>query len=148
MRACTFFGHRDCPETMRQKLSDVVERLIIEERVSVFYIGTHGNFDKMAYSVLSQLAQRYIIDVYVVLAHLRRATGSRVFDMRKTVYPEGLETVPRRFAIVKRNQYMIEKSDFVICYVNDNVTNAFKFVSRAKRKGLRIFNIGNYIFDE
>ena len=35
----------------------------------------------------------------------------------ETIYPEGLEYTPRRFAISKRTQWMVQQSDYVIAYV-------------------------------
>ena len=57
-----------------------------------------------------------------------------------TIYPEGLETVPRRFAIIKRNEWMIEHSDTVITYVRHS-GGAETFSSLAKRKGKRVIEV-------
>ena len=35
----------------------------------------------------------------------------------ETVYPEGLETVPKRFAIFRRNDRMLKQADVVVVYV-------------------------------
>lgn len=148
MRACTFFGHSDCSEVIRPRLMDNIEKLIVREGVSLFYVGTHGGFDRIAYSVLCELEKKYDIKVQVVLAYMHNGNKERYYDIGKSVFPEGQETVPYRYAIIYRNQYMIEKSDFVICFVNDCVTNSHKFVLRAMQKGLKVINIGNYIFQE
>lgn len=58
MSACTFFGHRDCPSSIRGVLSAEIERLITEKDVDTFYVGTQGNFDRMAYAALVELHKR------------------------------------------------------------------------------------------
>ena len=42
MKACSFFGHRDTPQTeeLKQKVRETVERLIVEEGVDTFLFGS------------------------------------------------------------------------------------------------------------
>ena len=58
-----------------------------------------------------------------------------------TLYPEGLETVPKKFAINKRNEWMILNSDISICYVYKTTGGAAKFKGKAEKKGLRIISL-------
>ena len=46
-KACTFFGHRDCPETIKPKIRTAVINLIENHGVTMFYVGNQGNFDRM-----------------------------------------------------------------------------------------------------
>ena len=48
MRACTFFGHQNTPDSIRPKLKQAIEELIVNQDVSMFYVGNHGQFDTMA----------------------------------------------------------------------------------------------------
>lgn len=50
-----------------------------------------------------------------------------------TLYPE-IEKVPPKFAIIKRNEWMIDKSDFLIAYVEHNWGGAYRTLEYAKRK--------------
>lgn len=52
MAACTFFGHRDCPDTIKEKLREALTDLIEHHGVNLFYVGNQGNFDAIARSVL------------------------------------------------------------------------------------------------
>ena len=47
MSACTFFGHRDCPETIRPALRRLLVDLIENRNVDMFYVGNQGGFDYM-----------------------------------------------------------------------------------------------------
>ncbi len=58
---CTFFGHADAPESCETELIRVIEGLIEKNGVDTFYVGNHGNFDKMAYKVLQGLSRLYTI---------------------------------------------------------------------------------------
>ena len=56
------------------------------------------------------------------------------------VYPP-LEQVPLKFAISKRNEWMISQSDFVIAYVEHSFGGAYQGLHYARQKGKRIVNL-------
>lgn len=63
-----------------------------------------------------------------------------LFD--STLYPS-IERTPRHFAIVKRNEWMINNADFLIAYVVYNWGGAYKTFEYAKRKKhTSVINIG------
>ena len=45
MSACTFFGHHDCPSSIKEKLRDTLIDLIEHHAVDMFYVGQQGAFD-------------------------------------------------------------------------------------------------------
>ena len=139
---CTFFGHRDAPSKMEGTIRETIERLI-SEGVTCFYVGNNGNFDSMVHRQLKQLREKYPhIRYYVVLAYM--PTEKYEFDTTdygETIYPEGLESVPPRFAINKRNQWMVEKADIVVTYVKYSTGGAAQAKKIAERKGKAIINI-------
>ena len=55
--------------------------------------------------------------------------------------PKDLEKVPLRFAITERNKWMIKNSDYLVCYVNNPLSNANKFKEFAIKKGKHIINL-------
>ena len=44
-KACTFFGHRDCPSSIKAKLREALVDLIENHAVDMFYVGQQGAFD-------------------------------------------------------------------------------------------------------
>ena len=62
-----------------------------------------------------------------------------------TYYPPGLESVPRRCAIVRANQFMIKNVDYLICYDKGYVGNTRELVEFAmrweKQGSLRVENL-------
>ena len=139
---CTFFGHRDAPSRREGKIRETIERLI-SEGVTCFYVGNNGNFDSMVHRQLKQLSGEYPhIKYYVVLAYMPTEQSEfDVTDYTETIYPEGLESVPPRFAISKRNQWMVEKSDIVVTYVKYSTGGAAQAKKLAERKGKRVINL-------
>ena len=107
-RTCCFFEHREVTHDIRQKLTETIENLIIAEKVDNFYVGNQGQFDIMVYTVLSELKSKYPhIKYTVVLAYMHdRQTAEKYGN--NTLYPDGLEFVPKRFAISRRNEWMIK----------------------------------------
>ncbi len=139
MSACTFFGHRECYGLDEGVLYTTIEGLI-HQGVDTFYVGNQGGFDGMVYCCLKQLRKVYPnIWVSVVLAYLptEQREGE---DFSDTMYPE-IEGHPK-FAIERRNRWMIDHSDYCICYITYTWGGAYKFVKQAKSRGLRVINIG------
>ena len=140
---CTFFGHSNTPPSVEALLEDKIVNLIESRGVSKFYVGNHGGFDYIVLSVLKRIKAKYKhIKYYVVLAYLpTRLKEFDTTDYTDTIYPEGLEDVPYKFAISKRNEWMIEQSDFVIAYVNRSFGGAYTYYKKAKNKGKEVINI-------
>ena len=142
MAKCTFFGHRDSPSSIRGVLSAEIERLINEKDVNTFYVGTQGNFDRMAYSVLAELRKRYQhIKVYRVLAYMPKPDDTGTVD---TIVPEGIETAHPRYAIVSRNNWMIDRSDYIVAYITHPTGGAYQAVERAKRRNRSIISLKSF----
>lgn len=138
----TFFGHRDCSETIRPQLQQALEDLI-SEGADYFYVGSQGRFDKMMISLLSQLKAIYPqVEYAVVLAYLPGiGKAETVTPKYPTIFPEGLENVPRRFAITHRNRWMIDASDCVVTYVAHGWGGAAQFAELAEKKGKRVIRL-------
>ncbi len=143
---CCFFGHSYTPETVKPLLKNEIVKLLEEYAEVQFYVGNHGNFDAMVISVLKSLKSEYSNFTFnVVLAYMpgkkdEFAVGDPYED---TIYPEGLEMVPRRFAISARNKWMVEKTDMVICYKTWDGGGAAQFIRMAERKGKKIINLAD-----
>ncbi|MBR2406283.1 MAG: hypothetical protein IKB04_04480 [Clostridia bacterium] len=140
MKCCTFFGHADAPAEIIPELKEIIQYCIKKHAVDTFYVGEQGNFDRYARQIIKEIQQEQSeITYYVVLSYLPKKTAD--FSTENTIYPEGLEMVPRRFAIDKRNRWMIDHSDFVITYVSRSFGGAAKFKEIAEKKNRVVINI-------
>lgn len=143
MSACTFFGHRDCPISIKPKLREVLTDLIENRAVDMFYVGQQGAFDGTVRSVLIELVSVYpYINYAVVLERLPLKRDE--FDTRDysdTMLPEGIETVPPRFAISWRNKWMISQSDYVVTYITHPWGGAAQFAEKAERQKKTVINL-------
>jgi len=143
MASCTFFGHRDCTGLDIDALQRAIEKLI-EAGVDVFYVGHQGNFDSAVLACLRRLREIHKhISFFVVLAYLPAKNPAYHLYRECSLYPAGLETVPPRFAIERRNRWMLEHADFCLCYITHAWGGAYTFARQAKRKGITVIHIGD-----
>ena len=137
---CTFFGHKDTPKETEPTLRSTLIDLIENKNVTVFYVGNNGNFDTMVRRQLEDLSRTYPITYNVVLAYLP-TKKSEYDDYTNTIFPEGIETAPKRFAISWRNKWMIEQADIVVTYVTHSFGGAAQFKALAERQGKTIIEL-------
>lgn len=136
---CTFFGHRNAPETIKTSLRATLINLIENKNVNMFYVGNNGAFDRMVRNLLKEFKTTYNINYYVVLAYIPQKTDDN--DYTDSIYFDELNVKPYRVRIVERNKLMIEKSDFVVTYVTHITGGAAEFKALAERKGKIVINI-------
>lgn len=139
---CTFFGHNDTPSSVIAPLTEILIDLIDNKDVRRFYVGNHGNFDFYVRKVLNDLKKKYsFIEYVVVLAYLPKNEEFSSEDKYDTIYPEQVANGPAKFAILRRNTYMLENADYVITYVHRIYGGAQQFKEKAINKGKIVINI-------
>ena len=136
----TFFGHKDTPKNIEPTLRTTLVDLIENHNAAVFYVGNNGNFDTMVRRQLENLSQTYPITYNVVLAYLP-VKKSEYDSFTNTLLPEGIETIPKRFAISYRNKWMIRLSDVVVTYVTHTYGGAAQFKEMAERQGKTVIEL-------
>ena len=141
MIACTFFGHRDCPDSIRPKLRSVLINLIENQQADTFYVGRQGSFDALVYATLRELAAEYPHIRYAAV--LERLSGKNTDDFTETLFPGAMENVPPRFAIDRRNNWMLQQADFVVVYVTHTWGGAAKFAGKAEKQGKNVINLAD-----
>ncbi len=143
MGICTFFGHHDCPYDIKDKLKEQIKDLIENHSVDMFYMGNQGSFDCMARVVVKELAECYPhIRYAVVLAYIPKEKGEYE-DYSDTMLPEGIEAVPKRFAISWRNKWLIRQSEFVVTYISHLWGGAAQYAELAVRQKKTVINLAS-----
>lgn len=135
MSSCFFIGHREAPDVLLDKLSAEVERHITEYGVTDFVVGRYGRFDSLAAKCVKATKKRHPgVTLTLLLPYHpydRPIPTPPGFD--GTFYPPGMETVPKRAAIIRANHYMVDHSDYLIAYAWHPVSNAWDLVEYAQR---------------
>lgn len=134
-----FCGHRQVPDTEKVSawLQDVIAQLI-QEGADDFYFGGKGAFDALAAREVSKFKDRF--------PFLRRTLVQAYIDQEKdpwlhddSVYPP-LESVPRRFAMPRRDRWMVKQADVLVSYAQYSWGNATAVMEYALRQGMRVLN--------
>ncbi len=141
----TFFGHREIYEKYEEKLLFTIENLIINYGANTFYIGHQSNFDATAYRILKKLKENYtFLKIFIVLAYLPKNKSTyEFFDYADAFFPEVLDNTFSKFAIDKRNKWLVDISDIVVTFVKRNYGGAAKFKEYAEKKNKTVINIAD-----
>lgn len=139
MKTCSFFGHRDTPQTdeLKQKVKETVERLIVEEGVDTFLFGSRSKFDELCHIVVTELKEKYpyIRRIAYLCKHESGCLVGTGASLRQNikdltgrdVYVAEYEEIKKsdrvnsagRASYVERNQLMVDGSNFVILSINE-----------------------------
>ncbi len=142
MPTCTFFGHRDTPDTVIVPLRKAIESIIETEGVDTFLVGNEGHFDKMVIRVLRETVKKYpSIKYSVVLAYHPSVRAPDGVTPQESVFPDCMDNAIPKFAISKRNTYMLRQSDHVIAYASHIHGGAYKFADKARSGGKLYINL-------
>lgn len=140
----SFLGHRDyiSNKEIESKLYDKLEHLV-NIGADTFYCGGYGNFDKLCAKLIKELKVKYPhIKSYLITPYIDERTQNKLKKIREIrlyddiIYPS-LENVPPRFAISKRNEWVINNSDVVIAYVIRSwggVSKTLRYAINKKKK--------------
>ena len=141
-KSCFFIGHREAPESIYPELAQTVEQLI-GQGVTDFYVGHYGNFDRLAARAVIAAKQRYPEVRLTMLLPYHPAERKVVlpagFD--GSLYPPGMENVPRRFAIARANRWMVEHCTHLVAYVTHPASNAGKVVELGRIKDKKVIEL-------
>ena len=135
-KSCFFIGHREASEEIYPALYAAVEQHILEYGVTEFIVGHYGGFDRLATSAVKE-AKRFHPEAKLTLLLPYHPAGRPIptpdgFD--GTFYPPGMESVPRKVAIVRANRYVVDHVDYLIAYAWHPASNARELVEYAQKR--------------
>ena len=143
MRSCTFFGHRDAPESIRYDLKQVLIDLIENKGVTIFYVGHNGKFDSMVLSELKLFSTVYRhIHYFLVIEDMPDGKTDFGVDEEHLLIPDFIiGNTPKQFALDRRNGWMVNVSYYVVTYVKNTWGGAYKFKERVEKKNKKVINL-------
>ena len=140
-RRCFFIGHREASEEILPALTQAIEQHISEYGVTDFIVGSYGGFDRLVAAVLAKTKERHPhITLTLLLPYHpaeRQIELPKNFD--RSFYPTGMERVPRKFAILRANRFMVDHADYLIAYAwhpASNAQNLLEYALKREKKGL------------
>ena len=144
----TFCGHSNClfNDDIKKQLKNILLDEIIKNPTCKFYLGGYGDFDVLCLRTLKELKNDFPdIELIFITPYLDKSYSKLEFakyHYDDVIFPP-LESVPRKFAILKRNEWMVEEADLVIAYVMYSWGGAAKTLEHAKRKKKTIINLAS-----
>ena len=142
---CMLFGHADAPYSLKSALEAAITKVSEENDNVEFLVGNNGNFDFLAQSLMEKLKNNGIkIDYTIILSHIDERPLNRCYE--QSLFPMELATTIPKYAISKRNNWIIKHSVLAICYVSSIASNSFKTLSKIKKRGVKVINLANRDF--
>ena len=142
----SLFGHRDILEhrKIEQRLTKILRELASTKEFVEIYIGRNGEFDVFAASVVKRETKKDgygNVGMTLVLPY-----GNKNEEYYETYYdgliiPECVEGAHPKGAIKKRNQWMVERSDLVICFCERETGGAYYAMKYADSLGKKTINL-------
>lgn len=101
-------------------------------------VGRYGSFDQMAARAVREAKKDWPeIRLTLLLPYLPEARFELPLGFDDSFYPPGMETVPKRVAIPRANEYMIRHCDVLICYDRGQPGNTRRLMELARRRQQR-----------
>ena len=142
----TFFGHRDFDAHIKseERLHQIVRELLASKEFVVFYIGRNGEFDRFCASIIKRVQNemgRENSELILVLPYADKDIEyyEKYYDC--VMIPETIENTHPKGAIAKRNKWMVEQSDLLICYIDKEEGGAFAALNYAKKIEKKAINL-------
>ena len=134
----TFCGHShfSAKENDEKQVLNLLEEISKGRQVH-FYLGGYGGFDSFAKDCAKKFkATHPNARIIFVSPYINKWLDDRKEYFQKEydeiIYPE-LENVPLKFAISKRNEWMINHADYVIAYVKTHYGGAYSALLFAQK---------------
>ncbi len=139
-KTCCFIGHRNIviTEELKKEIYGFLESLILNDNVKVFLFGSKSKFNYLCHCIVTELKEKYpdikrvgyaCLSERFIFESEREKFNEMIFELtkRKVQYcgveeEKRLKTVlvSGRAAYIKRNQAMINDSDYCLFYYNEN----------------------------
>ena len=143
---CMFCGHRNVTdkEKMKKIVTEIIIDLIENKGVDVFLCGGMGDFDDICSQCVGDLKVRYHhIKQYLIIPYMTRKfeESSYKYFMFNDVIKPDLGNVHPKAAIVKRNQWMVDKSEYIVAFVQREFGGAFNTLKYGIEEGKKIVRV-------
>jgi len=129
----TFCGHSSgYDENETRALLDKQIESLIADGADTFYLGGYGQFDQLAAKAVFEAKKSHPeIRSILVIPYLNQEYDTHLYD--ETLYPP-IEKALLRFAISKRNKWMVSEADVIISGVKHDWGGAAKTIKTVQRQ--------------
>ena len=145
----SFLGHSslyNCNDLFEGVKKAIIDNISADDNV-VFLCGGYGDFDDLCARVCRLIKEErgnceiVFVTPYIIVGQQEKIKNRMSLELYDSIVYPPLEKTPLKFAISKRNEWMIDQSDFVIAYVEHSFGGAYQTLSYARRKKKRVINL-------
>ena len=115
---CCFLGNSNIWDTREvvKKLKQAIVDLITNKQVDTFLVGIKGEFETLSHKILEQIGYDYPDTKIILVVAYERDLHKCVHHFDEFYYPPLAEIGYRGWSIAKRNEWIIDNTDYVIAY--------------------------------
>ena len=145
------FGHRDLGAhlTVEEGLFIILRDLLQIMPYVEIYVGRNGEFDVFSASVIKRVQNRYgkeSVGLSLILPYYQKDIEHYEKYYDSVIIPECVQKTYPKGAITKRNRWMVEECDLIVCYVERERGGAYCALKYAKKLGKKIINLATEVF--
>lgn len=150
----SFFGHRRIYNSCKieERLETIIKELLSQKEYVEFLVGRNGDFDFIVSSAILRIRKEYyehnsslVLILPYMIAEYRDniKTFSEYYDEIEI----SLEASNAHYksAIRIRNKEMVDRSDLVICYVENSRGGAYNALCYAQKKNKVVINLFDFL---
>ena len=154
MKVCCILGHRDFEKNddLALKVRSTIIYLIEKENTTIFLFGSKSKFSDFCYDIITNLRNKYLDIKRIFIRAEFPIISDDYYTYLKGFYEDSYfyseKLMCNKFGYIKRNQLMIDKSDFCIFYFDSNYDTKIRTRSGthmayeyAIKKNKTIFNL-------
>lgn len=139
------FGHRDfCAQgRLDDTLTPLLEELLRTKPFVEIYVGRDGEFDTYAASVVKRVQGamgKENSELNLVLPYMKKDIEDFEKYYDRVIIP--ISAHPK-LAITKRNEWMVENADLVLCYIERKSGGAYTAIRYAEQLNKKIINFAD-----
>ena len=113
-------------DELKEKLREVIERLITEESIGIFLFGSKSQFDDLCYDIVTEIKKKYPhikrIFVRAEYPYIDESYEAYLLESYEDTYFPKSVLGAGKASYVKRNCEMIDNSRFCIVYYKEDYT--------------------------
>ena len=134
MKTCCIIGHRNFEKSkeLELKVKGVVANLIEKENVTEFLFGSRSKFIDFCYDIITECRNDYPNIKRIFVRAEYPIISDDYYNYLKTFYEDSYfyseKLISNSFSYIRRNKFMIDKSDFCIFYFDD------KYIPKTKTR--------------
>ena len=148
---CAFFGHRDTVVTYAlEELLERTVRELIEQGIDEFWCCDQGSFDWVARMVMLRVKKDYkhIILCYVCAYNPDLYSKTKLQDLNskfEILYPFKASEGHPKFAISRRNKYIVQSADVLVCCIEKDYGGAYSAYKYAQKQEKTVINLPDFV---